>query len=252
VITADGGYRRGADRAAQAQRRRGARGVPHASKQVVVVQRRHVRAHRAMSTWSRAAITGGTIASWRRRTTTASRSRWTPRTCSSSSTRRARPASRRASSTRPAATSTGATTTTKAVFDLKEDDVFWCTADIGWVTGHSYVVYGPLANGATVRDVRRRARLARARPLLEIIARHGVTIFYTAPTAIRAFIRWGDEHPRSTISRRCACSARSASRSTRKPGCGITSTSAEALPDRRHLVADGDRRSIMITPLPGR
>ena len=56
--------------------------------------------------------------------------------------------------------------TTKYVFDLKEDDVFWCTADVGWVTGHSYLVYGPLANGATVRHVRGRARLAGERPLL--------------------------------------------------------------------------------------
>ena len=57
--------------------------------------------------------------------------------------------------------------TTKHVFDLKDEDVFWCTADIGWVTGHSYVVYGPLANGATVRDVRGGPGLARARPVLE-------------------------------------------------------------------------------------
>ncbi len=58
---------------------------------------------------------------------------------------------------------TGVYATSKWVFDLKEDDVYWCTADIGWVTGHSYVVYGPLANGATVRDVRRRARLSAER-----------------------------------------------------------------------------------------
>ena len=62
---------------------------------------------------------------------------------------------------------TQVTATTKYVFDLKDDDVFWCTADIGWVTGHSYVVYGPLANGATRADVRGRARLARAGSLLE-------------------------------------------------------------------------------------
>jgi acetyl-CoA synthetase len=67
----------------------------------------------------------------------------------------------------------GTYATTKWVFDLKDNDVFWCTADIGWVTGHSYVVYGPLA----------------------IVARYGVTIFYTAPTAIRAFMRWGTEWP---------------------------------------------------------
>ena len=60
----------------------------------------------------------------------------------------------------------GAATTHRYVFDIKEDDVYWCTADIGWVTGHSYVVYGPLANGATIADVRRHARLSRSRPLL--------------------------------------------------------------------------------------
>ena len=74
--------------------------------------------------------------------------------------------SRRASCTRPAATSPARYATTKWVFDLKDDDVYWCTADIGWVTGHSYVVYGPLANGATVRDVRRRAGLAAEGSLL--------------------------------------------------------------------------------------
>ena len=79
----------------------------------------------------------------------ASPSRWTPRTCSSSSTRRARRANRRASSTRPAAISSARRRRRSYVFDLKDDDVFWCTADVGWVTGHSYLVYGPLANGAT-------------------------------------------------------------------------------------------------------
>ena len=80
----------------------------------------------------------------------ASRKRWMRRTCSTSSTPPAPPANRRASSTPPAAISPASYATTKWVFDLKDEDVYWCTADIGWVTGHSYVVYGPLANGATV------------------------------------------------------------------------------------------------------
>jgi acetyl-CoA synthetase len=90
---------------------------------------------------------------------------------------------------------TQAHATTRYVFDLKESDVFWCTADIGWVTGHSYVVYGPLSVGATVvlyegaPDWPERDRFWR------LIARHGVTVFYTAPTAIRAFMKWGVEHP---------------------------------------------------------
>jgi acetyl-CoA synthetase len=90
---------------------------------------------------------------------------------------------------------TGVYATTKWVFDLKEDDVYWCTADIGWVTGHSYVVYGPLANGATVVMYEGAPDWPRKDRFWEIIERHGVTIFYTAPTAIRAFMRWGTEWP---------------------------------------------------------
>jgi acetyl-CoA synthetase len=85
--------------------------------------------------------------------------------------------------------------TTRYVFDLREDDVFWCTADIGWVTGHSYVVYGPLANGATVLMYEGAPDWPERDRLWEIVARYGVTVFYTAPTAIRAFMKWGDAHP---------------------------------------------------------
>ena len=120
----------------------------------------------------------------------------------------------------------GAYATTKWVFDLKEDDVYWCTADIGWVTGHSYVVYGPLANGATVVMYEGAPDWPEKDRFWEIIERYGVTIFYTAPTAIRAFMRGAPSGRRSTTCRRCGCSARSASRSTRRPGSGTTSTSA--------------------------
>ncbi len=89
----------------------------------------------------------------------------------------------------------GTYATTKWVFDLKEDDVYWCTADIGWVTGHSYVVYGPLANGATVLMYEGAPDWPRKDRFWQIIERYGVTIFYTAPTAIRAFMRWGTEWP---------------------------------------------------------
>ena len=89
----------------------------------------------------------------------------------------------------------GTYATTKWVFDLKEDDVYWCTADIGWVTGHSYVVYGPLANGATVVMYEGAPDWPQKDRFWELIERHGVTIFYTAPTAIRAFMRWGTEWP---------------------------------------------------------
>ncbi len=88
-----------------------------------------------------------------------------------------------------------AAATTRYVFDLKEDDVFWCTADIGWVTGHSYVVYGPLANGATVLMYEGAPDWPERDRFWSIVERHGVTVFYTAPTAIRAFMKWGAEHP---------------------------------------------------------
>ncbi len=85
--------------------------------------------------------------------------------------------------------------TTKWVFDLKEDDTYWCTADIGWITGHSYVVYGPLANGATSLMYEGAPNWPDPDRFWKIIDAHKVSIFYTAPTAIRAFIRWGDEWP---------------------------------------------------------
>jgi acetyl-CoA synthetase len=92
---------------------------------------------------------------------------------------------------------TGTYATTKWVFDLKEDDVYWCTADIGWVTGHSYVVYGPLANGATVVMYEGAPDFPQKDRFWAIIARYGVTVFYTAPTAIRAFMRWGTDWPKA-------------------------------------------------------
>jgi len=85
--------------------------------------------------------------------------------------------------------------TTKIVFDLKDDDIYWCTADIGWVTGHSYVVYGPLANGATVFMYEGAPNFPDFDRFWDIIERHRITIFYTAPTAIRAFIKWGEQYP---------------------------------------------------------
>jgi acetyl-CoA synthetase len=88
---------------------------------------------------------------------------------------------------------TGTYATTKLVFDMKDDDVYWCTADIGWVTGHSYVVYGPLANGATVLMYEGAPDWPQKDRFWSLIEKYGVTIFYTAPTAIRAFMRWGTE-----------------------------------------------------------
>ena len=90
---------------------------------------------------------------------------------------------------------TGAAVTTQYIFDIKDDDVYWCTADVGWVTGHSYVVYGPLANGATVLLYEGAPDWPQKDRFWTLIEKYGVTIMYTAPTAIRAFMKWGTEWP---------------------------------------------------------
>jgi acetyl-CoA synthetase len=91
----------------------------------------------------------------------------------------------------------GAAISTKYVFDLKDSDIFWCTADVGWITGHSYVVYGPLAHAASIVMYEGAPMHPRPDRFWEIIERHKVSIFYTAPTAIRAFIKAGNEWPRA-------------------------------------------------------
>ena len=136
----------------------------------------------------------------------------------------------------------GTYATTKWVFDLKEDDVYWCTADIGWVTGHSYVVYGPLANGATVVMYEGAPDWPQKDRFWEIIERYGVTIFYTAPTAIRAFMRWGTEWPakRDLV---IAAAARIGRRADQPRGVDLVPQDhrRRALSRRRHLVADRNR-----------
>ena len=122
----------------------------------------------------------------------------------------------------------GVSATHRYIFDLHPDtDVYWCMADIGWVTGHSYIVYGPLANATTgviyegAIDFPDKDRWA------QIAAKYRATILYTAPTAIRALMKYGARGVRATTtSRRCACSAASASRSTPRRGRGTGSTSA--------------------------
>lgn len=90
---------------------------------------------------------------------------------------------------------TGVYATTKWVFDLKDDDIYWCTADIGWITGHSYIVYGPLANGATTVMYEGSPDFPDKDRFWDIIEKYRCTILYTAPTAIRACMRWGEEYP---------------------------------------------------------
>lgn len=89
------------------------------------------------------------------------------------------------------------TWTAENVFDLRDDDIYFCTADIGWVTGHSYIVYGPLSNGATIVMYEGAPNWPKADRFWDMIERHRVTIFYTAPTAIRAFMKWGDQWPKA-------------------------------------------------------
>ena len=90
---------------------------------------------------------------------------------------------------------TGVSATHRMIFDIREEDVYWCTADIGWVTGHSYIVYGPLANGATTVMYEGTPDWPDKDRFWRIVEKYGVTILYTAPTAIRTFVRWGDEYP---------------------------------------------------------
>jgi acetyl-CoA synthetase len=90
----------------------------------------------------------------------------------------------------------GVSLTHKWVFDVRDDDIYWCTADVGWVTGHSYIVYGPLCNGATVLMYEGAPNQPREDRFWEIIEKYRVSILYTAPTAIRAFIKWGDHWPK--------------------------------------------------------
>lgn len=90
----------------------------------------------------------------------------------------------------------GVYATTRWVFDLKEEDTYWCAADIGWITGHSYIVYGPLSNGATTVMYEGSPDWPDKDRLWSVVERYGVNIFYTAPTAIRQFMQWGEEYPR--------------------------------------------------------
>ena len=135
--------------------------------------------------------------------------------------------------------------THKYVFDLHPDtDVYWCAADVGWVTGHTYIVYGPLANGATSVMYEGTPDHPDKDRLWAIVEQYGVTILYTAPTAIRTFMKWGDGVPASaTTSRRCACSASVGE--PINPEAWVwywQHIGGEPLPGRRHVVADRDRR----------
>ncbi len=152
----------------------------------------------------------------------------TPRIRFSSCILQARPASRRACCTRPAAIGVFVSYTHECVFDLRDDDVYWCTADVGWVTGHSYscMVHSPTARRPLMFEgVPNYPDFGR---FWQVVDKHKVTLFYTAPTAIRALMREGEEPVKKASRRSCGCSARSANRSIRKPGSGIGASSATA------------------------
>ena len=137
---------------------------------------------------------------------------------------------------------TGVYATTKWVFDLHDTDVYWCTADIGWVTGHSYIVYGPLANGTTTVMYEGTPDYPDKDRFWRIVEKYGVTICYTAPTAIRTFMRWGEEYPEALRSLEPAA-ARLGRGADQPGGVGLVLEGhrRRPLPGRRHLVADRDR-----------
>ena len=112
------------------------------------------------------------------------------------------------------------------VFDYHAGDVYWCTADVGWVTGHSYIVYGPLANGATTLMFEGVPNYPTMSRFWEVIDKHKVTIFYTAPTAIRALMQRRRRPGKSTSRASLKLLGQWVSRSTRRPGNGITGSSA--------------------------
>jgi acetyl-CoA synthetase len=145
----------------------------------------------------------------------------------------------------------GAHLTSKYVFDLREEDTYWCTADIGWITGHTYVTFGPLSNGATVFIYEGAPDTPQYDRFWRMIDRHQVTVFYTAPTAIRQFIKWGEQWPR-----RCSL------RSLRLLGSVGEPINPEAWMWYHKVIGHGnspivdtwwqtETGSIMITPMPG-
>ena len=134
-----------------------------------------------------------------------------------------------------------ASMTHELVFDVREDDIFWCTADVGWVTGHSYIVYGPLANGATTLMFEGVPNYPDCRPLLaDRRQAQGHDLLHRADGDSRADARGRRAGEALVAHARCGCSARSASRSIRKRGSGITASSATAA--ARSSIPGGRRR----------
>ena len=175
---------------------------------------------------------------------TARPSRWTPSTCCSRCTRRARRRSRRRCCTPSAGYLTYVAVTHRWIFDIHDDDVYWCAADIGWVTGHSYIVYGPLANGTTERAVRGRPGTARTRTATgQIVERYGVDpVLHGANTDPRLMRDSSPQVP-AAHDLMLAAPAGIGRRADQSRGVGVVMEvhRGRALPDRGHVVADRDR-----------
>ena len=135
------------------------------------------------------------------------------------------------------------------VFDYHDGDIYWCTADVGWVTGHSYIVYGPLANGATTLMFEGVPNYPTTSRFWEVIDKHKVNIFYTAPTAIRALMREGDAPVKKT-SRAVLAPAGQRGRADQSGSLALVSPRGgrRPLPHRRYLVADRNRRHSDLAP----
>ena len=136
----------------------------------------------------------------------------------------------------------GVSTTHHYIFDVKPDSVYWCAADVGWVTGHSYIVYGPLCNGTTGVMYEGTPDFPDKDRWWEIVERYGVDILYTAPTAIRTHMKWGHAL-RAAARPLVAAAARLGRRADQSRGVDLVPPPhrRRPVPDRRHVVADGDR-----------
>ncbi len=134
--------------------------------------------------------------------------------------------------------------THQLVFDLREEDIYWATADIGWVTGHSYIVYGPLANGATTVMFEGVPNYPDFGRFWQVVDKHQVTIFYSSPTAIRSLMREGEAPVKSLVAK-VAAAAGFGGRADQSGSVGVVSPGGRRwpLPRRGHLVANGDRRN---------